>query len=64
VLYVLLIMAHDRRRILHVNTSRTHRALDGDSPDGRAVEPPEMGDVVALTQVGGLHHRYTRQLAA
>jgi len=24
------------------------------------VEPPERGRVIALPQVGGLHHRYTR----
>ncbi|MCG6989536.1 MAG: transposase [Gemmatimonadetes bacterium] len=44
--------------------SRTHRSLDDDCPDPRGVEPPEMGDIVALAQVGGLHHRYTRRLAA
>jgi hypothetical protein len=38
--------------------------LDDDCPDPRGVEPPEMGDVVSLAQVGGLHHRYTRRLAA
>jgi putative transposase len=44
--------------------SRTHRSLDGDCPDPRPVEPVEMGEVVAHPQVGGLHHRYGRQLAA
>jgi transposase InsO family protein len=48
----------------YYHSSRTHRSLDNDCPDPRPVEPPEMGDVVALAQVGGLHHRYTRQLAA
>jgi len=48
----------------YYNASRTHRSLDNDCPDSRAVEPPEMGNVVALAQVGGLHHRYTRRLAA
>jgi len=38
--------------------------LDNDCPDPRPVEPPEMGDVVTLAQVGGLHHRYARRLAA
>jgi len=38
--------------------------LDDDCPDPRPVEPPEMGEVVAFAQVGGLHHRYTRWLAA
>ena len=48
----------------YYHSSRTHRSLDNDSPDSRPVEPPEMGDVAALPQVGGLHHRYTRRLAA
>jgi transcriptional regulator with XRE-family HTH domain len=36
------------------------RILGGDTPDGRQVEPPERGSVIALPQVGGLHHRNTR----
>ena len=38
----------------YYHSSRTHRSLDNDCPDPRPVEPPEMGDVVALAQVGGL----------
>lgn len=45
-------------------TESETRSLDNDCPDPRGVEPPEMGDVVALAQVGGLHHRYTRRLTA
>ncbi len=48
----------------YYHSSRTHRSLDDDCPDSRPVEPPEMGAVVALAQVGGLHHRYTRRLPA
>ncbi len=48
----------------YYHSSRTHRSLDDDCPDPRGVESPEMGDVVALAQVGGLHDRYTRRLAA
>ena len=48
----------------YYDSSRTHRSLDDDCPDPRPVEPPEMGDVIAIAQVGGLHHRYTRRLAA
>jgi putative transposase len=43
--------------------SRTHLALGKDSPDPREVEPPERGRVVAIPEVGGLHHRYRRQAA-
>ena len=48
----------------YYHSSRTHRSLDNDCPDPRPVEPSEMGDVVALDEVGGLHHRYTRRHAA
>jgi hypothetical protein len=42
---------------------RPHMSLDGDAPSGRAVEPPELGNVIALPRVGGLHHRYLRRAA-
>jgi hypothetical protein len=42
---------------------RSHLALGKDSPDGRAVEPPELGRIVAVPKVGGLHHRYGRRAA-
>lgn len=48
----------------YYRSSRTHRSLHDDCPDPRPVEPPEMGEVVALAQVGGLHHRHSRRLAA
>ena len=40
--------------------SRTHLALGKDTPEPRAVEPPQCGPVFAIPQVGGLHHRYQR----
>ena len=56
--------AHLRRRLLsylrYYHGSRTHLSLAKDAPESRAVEQPELGRVVALPQVGGLHHRYTR----
>ena len=42
---------------------RTHLSLDKDSPEPRPIELPEMGKVVELPLVGGLHHRYTRRAA-
>jgi putative transposase len=56
------------RRILHAyveyyTTARTHLALDKDAPLPRAVTPPTAGRVVAIPQVGGLHHRYERRAA-
>jgi len=38
-------------------------ALDKDTPDGRPIEPPEAGVVLAIPEVGGLHHRYVRRAA-
>ena len=37
-----------------------HLSLHRNSPTPRDVEPPSLGKVVAIPQVGGLHHRYTR----
>ncbi len=42
---------------------RTHLSLDKDSPEPRPVEPPELGKVIELPVVGGLHHRCTRRAA-
>jgi hypothetical protein len=43
--------------------TRTHLALSKDCPEPREIEPPEMGKIVAIPQLGGLHHRYTRMAA-
>ena len=47
----------------YYNSSRTHMSLNGNAPQPREVEPPDRGRVIALPQVGGLHHRYTRAAA-
>jgi hypothetical protein len=43
--------------------SRTHLSLAKDAQAPRPVQPPERGAVVAIPQVGGLHHRYERRAA-
>lgn len=53
------------RRILrsyfaYYHESRTHLSLQRNSPVPRGVEPVERGKVIAIAQVGGLHHRYRR----
>jgi putative transposase len=40
--------------------SRTYLSLQRNAPTPREVETPEQGKVIAVPQVGGLHHRYTR----
>ena len=36
----------------------THLSLDNDCPDSRPIVPCRIGQVIAIAQVGGLHHRY------
>ena len=43
--------------------SGTRLSLAKDAPESRPVEPPELGNVVAIPEVGGLHHRYERRVA-
>jgi hypothetical protein len=42
---------------------RTHLSLEKDAPETRPVQPPELGSVMELPEVGGLHHRYERRAA-
>src|SRR5229473_486187 len=42
---------------------RPHRSLTHDSPIPRPVEAPEIGKVIELPVVGGLHHHDRRQAA-
>jgi len=47
----------------YYHVSRCHLALGKDAPQGRRVQPPEEGHVVAFPEVGGLRHRYERRAA-
>src|SRR5258708_34244042 len=42
----------------YYHETRTHLSLEKDTPPSRSVQSPELGRVVALPQVGGLHHRH------
>jgi transposase InsO family protein len=53
-----------RSYVDYYNRIRTHLALGKDPPDGRTVQGPEAGAIVASPEVGGLHHRYERRAAA
>ena len=54
---------HVKSFVTYYHESRTHLSLGKDSPESRAVQPPQLGLIVALPQVGGLHHRYERRAA-
>ena len=49
-----------RAYLAYYNTTRPHQSLDNNSPLPRVVEPSPGGRIIAIPQVGGLHHRYTR----
>ena len=66
--HVIVLGEKQLRRILtsyfaYYRGSRTHLALGKDAPEPRVVQPPEVGPVIELPQVGGLHHRYERRAA-
>ena len=67
--HVVVFSAGHLRRLLsgyfaYYHGSRTHQSLEMDCPEPRPVQRVELGRVVvALPQVGGLHHRYERQAA-
>ena len=64
--HVIVVNEQHVRRVLtryfeYYGQSRTHLSLGKGTPEHREVEPPELGEVIALPQVGGRHHRYTRR---
>ena len=65
-----VIALNDRqlRRVLksyfaYYNRTRTHLALDKDAPEPRSPANANDGPIVAIPEVGGLHHRYERLVA-
>ena len=44
----------------YYHESRPHLSLKRNAPVPRQIVPAERGKVIAIPQVGGLHHRYTR----
>jgi len=57
VLFVLVVLAHERRRILNVNVT-SHPTSVWTSRQLREAVP--MGPVVVRPEAGRLHHRYER----
>jgi hypothetical protein len=49
-----------RKYLAYYNASRPHQSLHNNSPYPRDVQRSAGGHIVAIPQVGGLHHRYQR----
>jgi transposase InsO family protein len=65
--HVITVNERQLRRVIRLyvdyyHKDRTHLGLKKDTPEERSVEPRETGEVVAIPRVGGLHHRYSREL--
>jgi transposase InsO family protein len=52
-----------QRFAAYYHCSRTHLGLQKDMPEPRAIQPPSAGRIIAIPEVGGLHHRYERRAA-
>jgi putative transposase len=66
--HVVVLGERHLRRILtayfaYYHRTHTHLSLEKDALDGRPIEPPSLGAVLAIPEVGGLHHRYIRRAA-
>jgi putative transposase len=66
--HVIVLNEMHLRRVLreyftYYEESRTHLGLAKDCPQPREVEPANTGSIIAIPQVGGLHHRYKRRAA-
>jgi transposase InsO family protein len=54
---------HLQSFIDYYHRSRTHLGLEKDTPESRPIQPPTTGRIIAIPEVGGLHHRYERRAA-
>jgi transposase InsO family protein len=54
---------HVKSFLAYYHESRTHLSLAKDTPEPRPVHSPDLGPVIVIPQVGGLHHRYERRAA-
>jgi putative transposase len=66
--HIIVLSERHLRRILasylaYYHGWRTHLALAMDSPDPRPVQAPALGPVIAVPEVGVLHHHYERRVA-
>jgi putative transposase len=66
--HVIIVNEAHLRRVLdtyrrYYHRSRTHLGLEKDTPDHRPACATSTGPIVAIAEVGGLHHRYERRAA-
>ena len=54
---------HLQRFVAYYHRSRTHLGLEKDTPESRPIQSADMGRIIAMPEVGGLHHRYERRAA-
>jgi transposase InsO family protein len=54
---------HLRKFVDYYHRSRTHLSWQKDTPESRPVQAPAAGRIVAIPELGGLHHRYERRAA-
>ena len=47
----------------YYHRSRTHLSLGKDAPEPRPIQPRNSGQIIAIPEVGDLHHRYERRAA-
>ncbi len=52
-----------RSFVAYYHQARTHLSLAKDTPEARRVQGVDEGQILAIPQVGGLHHRYDRRAA-
>jgi putative transposase len=67
--HVIILNERHLRRVLqsyfrYYRRWRTHLSLMMDCPHPRPIQPPEVGKVMAVPEVGGLHHHYERRAAS
>jgi putative transposase len=51
------------RYVTYYHRWRTHLWLAMDCPEPRPVQPPELGQVMEVPELSGLHHHYERRAA-
>jgi len=66
--HVIILNEHHLRRVLsryfqYHHGARTHLSLNKDCPQPRRVQPVSAANIIAVPEVGGLHHRYERRAA-